>query len=56
MSLIYNKNTIKHRVCKENHVRNPSKCTCEIDRYLKSIVDDLVITFDEVIDAPNNKK
>ena len=33
------------------YAKNPSTCACEINRYLKSIVDDLVITCDEVINV-----
>ena len=43
------KNPIKD-VCKKDYVWNPSKCTCEIKRYLKIIADDLVITSDKIID------
>ena len=35
-----NKISIKHRVYKENCVWIPSICACELNRYLKSIVDD----------------
>ena len=30
---------------------NPSACTCKIERYLISSVDDLVIKCDEIIDV-----
>ena len=35
----------------ENPIWNPIKYAREIDRYLKSIADDLVITCDEIIDV-----
>ena len=43
------KNSIKHRVCKEHYVSNPSVSACETNKYLKSIVNDLVLTCDELI-------
>ena len=43
--------TIKHHACKESHGWNPSPCGCETNRYLKSVADGLVITFDEIIDV-----
>ena len=42
---------IKHRVYKDSYVWNPSTCDCEIIRYLKSIVYDLVSTCDEITDV-----
>ena len=55
----------KHPVCKEDFACNPSTYPCEcdidckIDEYLKSstceksIIDDLVIMCEEIIDTPN---
>ena len=43
------KNPIKHHVCKKSW--NPSTCTCEIDEYLKSIIADSVVTYDEIVDS-----
>ena len=43
------KNPMKNGVCKD--IWNPSSCACEINRYLKSIADDFIITCDEVIDV-----
>ena len=34
----------KHIVCKGNYIQNPSTCASEINIYLKSIADDVVIT------------
>lgn len=51
------KNPIKHLVCKKNYIRNLSVCACEINEYLKSytymkrLIDDSVITCDEIINA-----
>ena len=36
--------TIKHHVCPKYYTRNPSKCTCEIDKYSKSNIGELVNT------------
>ena len=36
---------LKYYIC------NPATCSCEKDKYLASIVDDSVITFNEIIDA-----
>ena len=47
------KNPIKHRVYKEHYVCNLSTCACEINRYLKSIVDYLVITGEEIKHVSN---
>ena len=41
----------KHDVCEESSTWNPSTCTCENGKYLKSIIDDSVITCDEIIEA-----
>ena len=40
---------MKYHVCEEDYVGKPSRCPCEINRYLKSIADDLVITCDKII-------
>ena len=41
---------LKH-VWEKDYVCNSSTCPCEINRYLKSIADDLVITCDKIIGA-----
>ena len=41
------KNSIKHRVCKENYAYNPSSHASEFERYFKSIAYDLVVTCNE---------
>ena len=38
-----------YRKCKKYYSWNPSKCTCENSKYLKSIADTSVITSDEII-------
>ena len=44
----------KIHVYKKYHIWNPSACVCESNRYSKSIIDDLVITYDEIIDTVAN--
>ena len=48
------KNPIKHLASKTNYVRNPCGCASQSNWYLKSIVDDLVITRDWIIDVEYN--
>ena len=40
----------KHRICEKDYVWNPSLCICGNGKYLASIMDDLVITCDEIIE------
>ena len=37
-------------MCKTNHIWNHVSCSCENDKYLRSIIDDSVITCDEIIE------
>ena len=58
------KKPIKHLTCEENYTCNsstyPCKCDkhCDIVKYLKaftcmkSLVDDVVVTYDEIVDTP----
>ena len=39
----------KIHVCEKDYVWNPSKCICENEKYLASIMDDSKIICDEVI-------
>ena len=39
----------KRHVCENDYVWNPSTCSCENGKYLASIMDDAVITCDEII-------
>ena len=41
----------KHDICEKEYVWNPSTCNCENGKYLSSIMDDLAIMCDEIIDA-----
>ena len=36
---------------KKNYIWNPAACSCENGKYLESIIDDSVITCDEIINA-----
>ena len=38
-------------VCEKEYVWNRSRCICKNEKYLASIMDDSVITFDEIIYA-----
>ena len=44
----------KNCVCKNNYIWNLAKCSCKNDKYLARIIDNLVITCDEIIDAEAN--
>ena len=45
---------IKKKLCvQKNYIWNPSTCTCENGRYTRSIIDDSVITCDEIIEETN---
>ena len=39
----------KHYICKKDYVWNPATSNCENGKYLESIMDDSMITWDEVI-------
>ena len=41
-----------HDVCEKYFVWNPATCTCKNGKYLASIIDDSVITCDELIETP----
>ena len=41
----------KRHVCEKYHVLNPATCSCENGKKLASIMDDLAITCDEVIES-----
>ena len=43
------KNRIKHDMCERNYTWNPNTCTFRNGKYLTSIIDDSVITCDEII-------
>ena len=37
----------------KDHIQNPVTCSCENGKYLASIIDDSVITCDEIIEETN---
>ena len=40
----------KHHICEKYYIWNPATCSCENGKYLASIIDDSVFTYDEIID------
>ena len=44
----------KHHICEKDYIWNPATCSCENGKYLASIIYDLVITCDEIIDSESN--
>ena len=40
----------KKHICEKDYIWNPSTCICENGKYLASIMDDSVITFDKAIE------
>ena len=43
------KNRKEHYVCKKDYIWNPAICNCKNGKYSGSIIDNLVITYDETI-------
>ena len=41
----------KHHICEKDYFWNPATCSCKNGKYLANIIDNSVITCDEVIDA-----
>ena len=41
----------KHHLCEEDYIWNPAICSCQNEKYLASIINDSVITCNEIIDA-----
>ena len=39
----------KHHVCEKDYIWNPATCSCENSKYVGRIVDDAVVTCDEII-------
>ena len=44
-----------HHVCEKDYIWNPATCSCQNGKYLVSIVDDLAIICDEVIESYNEE-
>ena len=40
----------KHHICEKNYIWHPTTCSCENGKYLANIIDDSVITCDEIIE------
>ena len=40
----------KPHVCEKNHILNPATCSCKNGKYLVSIIDDWVNTYDEIME------
>ena len=40
-----------HHICKKDYFCNPSTCTCKNGNYLASIINNSVITCDEIMDV-----
>ena len=45
----------KHNVCEKDYIWNPTTCSCENGKYLANIMDDSVITCDEIIKSNNEE-
>ena len=45
----------KHHICEKGYIWNPATCSCEIGKYLASIIDNSVIMCDEIIDVEEKK-
>ena len=41
-------------ICEKDYIWNPATCSCENGKYLASIIDDSVITCDEIIEETKN--
>ena len=46
-----NESVKKHYICEKDYIQNPNTCICENGKYLASIMDDSVITCDEILEA-----
>ena len=45
----------KHHICEKDYIWNPATCSYKNGKYLASIIDDSMITCDEIIDAKETK-
>ena len=45
----------KHHICEKDYICNPATCSCKNGKYLASIIYNLVITCNEIIDAEEEK-
>ena len=45
------KNLKEHNACEKDYVWNPSGCICENGKYIATIIDNSVVTCDEIINT-----
>ena len=38
-------------MCKKIYIWNPATCSCKNGKYVRSVIKNLVITYDEIIDS-----
>ena len=43
--------SVKSNICLKDYIWNSATCTCKNDKYLANIMDDSVITCDEIIES-----
>ena len=43
--------SVKNNICEKDYVWNPASCNCQNGKYLTNIMDDSVMTCDEVIES-----
>ena len=46
---------VKNDICEKDYIWNPATCSCKNGKNLASIIDDSVITCDEIVDAEETK-
>ena len=46
----------KHHICEKDYIWNPATCSCQNGKYLASIIDDSVSTYDEIIEKKSSNK
>ena len=44
-----------HYICEKDYIWNPRTCSCKNEKYLASIMDDLAITYDKMIQSYNEE-
>ena len=44
----------KHHICEKYYIWNPATCSCGNEKYLASLTNDSVITYDEIIEETKN--
>ena len=46
----------KHNICEKDYIWNPASCSCKNSKYLANIMDDSVITYDEITESSKTKQ